>query len=201
MAISNYVQKACDHCGITFRARIRREQQPQKFCSRACQRLHAPKKEFVCEWCGNKFECDRRTAHADRGVARRFCSHACKIESWQKNGKPWSGRRERIVKANGYVDIHCPEHPSVQGKPYKRVYEHRLVMEKILGRYLHSWETVHHKDGDKQHNDPSNIELWIRAQPTGVRLEDVVDIYGKELLAARARILALETELSHRSST
>lgn len=198
MAISNYVEKACEGCGNSFRARIR-GQKPQRFCSRACQRAYWPKTEFTCEWCSKVFICDRRTAHVDRGVARRFCSHACKVESWQKDGKPWSGRRERIVKVNGYVDVHCPEHPSVQNKPYKRVYEHRLVMETMLGRYLHPWETVHHKDGNKQHNDPSNLELWIRAQPTGIRLEDVADIYGKELLAARARILELETLLQKSS--
>ena len=69
-------------------------------------------------------------------------------------------------------------------------------MEQVLGRCLHSWETVHHKNGDKQDNRPENLELWIRAQPTGRRMEDIAEIYGKELLEARARILALEAQLS-----
>ena len=196
MAISKYVEKACEGCGAVFRARIRREQKPQRFCSRACQKAYWPKQEFTCEWCKTTFVCDRRAAHADRGYKRRFCSHACKIESWQAHGKPASEPRPRIIKANGYVDVLCPDHPSVQGKVYKRVYEHRLVMEQVLGRCLHSWETVHHKNGDKQDNRPENLELWIRAQPTGRRMEDIAEIYGKELLEARARILALEAQLS-----
>jgi len=68
-------------------------------------------------------------------------------------------------------------------------------MERILGRPLHPWETVHHKNGNKQDNAPENLELWMRTQPTGIRLEDVADCYVKELLEARTRILALESQL------
>ena len=40
------------------------------------------------------------------------------------------------------------------------VLEHRLVMESMLGRYLEPDEVVHHKDGNIQNNDPSNLELF-----------------------------------------
>lgn len=41
----------------------------------------------------------------------------------------------------------------------KKVDEHRYVASCILGRPLRSDEVVHHKDGNKLNNDPSNLEI------------------------------------------
>lgn len=35
-------------------------------------------------------------------------------------------------------------------------------MEAVIGRYLTSEEVVHHKDGNKQNNTPSNLELFMK---------------------------------------
>ena len=35
----------------------------------------------------------------------------------------------------------------------------------MLGRKLLLHESVHHRDGDKLNNDPTNLELWIMRQP------------------------------------
>lgn len=40
---------------------------------------------------------------------------------------------------------------------------HREVMEEILGRSLSSTEHVHHKDGNKKNNEPSNLEIMSPA--------------------------------------
>lgn len=70
------------------------------------------------------------------------------------------------ISHNGYKLVPAPEgHPNADSKGYVR--EHRLVMEKKLGRYLEPHEVVHHKDGDKLNNDPENLELTTLAEHTG----------------------------------
>jgi hypothetical protein len=52
--------------------------------------------------------------------------------------------------------------------------EHRYVMENFLGRSLMRGESVHHRDGDRLNNELSNLELWVRPQPNGVRARDAL---------------------------
>lgn len=74
----------------------------------------------------------------------------------RRNNHPnWNGGRRK----NGeYVRILKPEHPYADHMGY--VYEHRLVMEKKLGRYLQPEEVVHHIDGNPQNNSPGNLGLF-----------------------------------------
>ena len=58
----------------------------------------------------------------------------------------------------GYVRILCPESPMADIDGY--VFEHRLVMEEYLGRYLEREEVVHHINGDKMDNRIENLELY-----------------------------------------
>lgn len=56
-----------------------------------------------------------------------------------------------------YKKVYMPNHPHAMSCGC--VYEHRLVMEQQLGRYLLSHEQVHHIDGNKSNNDPRNLML------------------------------------------
>jgi hypothetical protein len=67
----------------------------------------------------------------------------------------WRGGR--TVTPAGYVLRRVPEHPAADVRGY--VYEHRLVMEDMLGRALQPGERVRHKDGDPGNNSPTNLLL------------------------------------------
>lgn len=71
----------------------------------------------------------------------------------------WRGGR--IICNNGYIKISKSDHPFCDCDGY--VLEHRLVMEKKLGRYLRPDEIVHHRDGNVQNNTEDNLELMSQS--------------------------------------
>ena len=80
-----------------------------------------------------------------------------------RNGKlaaNWKGGK-MFTGINGkYIKIYSPNHPNRTYDKY--VMEHRLVMEKKIGRYLTKEEIVHHKDGNGHNNDINNLSLTTR---------------------------------------
>lgn len=72
-------------------------------------------------------------------------------------GKNYFWRGGRSTDADGYILVKMPEHPHANNNGYVR--EHRLVMEKKMGRYLLPTEVVHHT-GEKWENAPDMLELY-----------------------------------------
>jgi hypothetical protein len=122
---------------------------------------------FVCENCGKTTEYRESRRKSGEFVSyqlhQRFCSREC----------GYDGRKWRPINPDGHV--HSTGYIRVDLRGGKKAFKHRLVMEDILGRPLSKNESVHHKDGNRVNNDPSNLELWLsRGQPPGQRVSDHV---------------------------
>jgi len=106
---------------------------------------------------GNRWKCGRHkrtpeTLSKQSLAAKRFRKN--NPDFYGVHGTNWKGGR--IIR-EGYVMIRKTDHPKAEQNGY--VYEHRLIMEKKIGRYLKSLEVVHHINGKKNDNRIENLEL------------------------------------------
>lgn len=112
------------------------------------------------------------------------------------NGKGSPGKRRglrrlegKYITQQGYVKIR--DETKVGNDLW--VLEHRYVMEQHLGRPLLPDEQVHHKNGNKQDNSLENLELWSGFQPTGQRVDDLVQWAEEILLRYKPNVLLVDT--------
>jgi YHS domain-containing protein len=131
------------------------------FCSQKCSGKFktANKKGIannfkgICLNCKLEFE----TYRSPSTTIPKFCSLKCLGEFQKGENNPAYTGGKHILKTGYYVIIK-PDHPQCDTRGY--VLEHRFVMECKLGRYLNKGECVHHIDGNKTNNDPSNLMLF-----------------------------------------
>lgn len=101
---------------------------------------------MTTEQVGKILGCSRSTIDRLLKSTRRLRE---KKRTGHLNGK-WKGGRYKMV--NGYI--------AKMIAPARYRYEHRIIMEQIIGRPLKKSEVIHHRNGDKTDNRPENLELF-----------------------------------------
>lgn len=110
----------------------------------------------LCAICNSPIESRR---------AKIYCGTSCRNKGIAKNrrdykleGSPtWKGGRK--LDSTGYVLVKDPK--STRSDGY--IMEHRLLIEKHLGRELKQDEQVHHIDGDKTNNAIDNLSIMNKS--------------------------------------
>lgn len=149
-----------------------------KKCTR-CEKTKAPDQFYLEKRTkdGLRAEC-RLCMTSTRGAAKRY---QCSCGGTKSRGSKFC--------------LKCPERPVMWRKDKygymvtsrafggrkRDISQHRVVMEEMLGRPLMKGENVHHINGVRHDNRPSNLELWVTWQPAGQRPADLV-AWAKEIL-------------------
>lgn len=151
----HHASKVCDKC---FPSHIKAYAQAYREANReACQmrtrRSQAKNPE--------KYRLKRRETYRKRhGIPLDY------VFNKRKNG-------EGSIDAQGYKTITRKGHPNRMDER-GRIREHVFFMSEHLGRPLRKGESVHHKNGDRLDNRIENLELWVKGQPAGQRVEDKI---------------------------
>lgn len=105
-----------------------------------------------------------RTRGIVKGQPRRFLlGHATRTRVGS-DAYRWKGGRR--ITSYGYVEVRLPpDWPSDRSRRY--ILEHRLMMERQVGRTLFRHESVHHKNGVRTDNRIGNLELRVGPHGTG----------------------------------
>jgi len=115
-----------------------------------------------CHQCGREREFTYSVIRKGGGL---FCSIKCRgkfqgEKRRMENHPNWQGGKRKDKR--GYVLI------KRESGNVGYIREHRLVMEKFLGRKLKRWEIIHHKNGIKDDNRLENLQIVVQKTHRGI---------------------------------
>src|ERR1035437_11138416 len=155
--------KICLKCGKGFEPKNTQ----QLYCNLKCYRIAKQTRHYkkygklgalrqnefpICIQCGSKYKPTRQN--------QKYCSLKCVGVSQKKYFSIPQCLKEshrKIDKALGYVRVYRPDHPMANTWGY--AYEHRLVIESNIGRFLNKDEHVHHINGVRWDNSLENLKI------------------------------------------
>lgn len=109
--------------------------------------------KYTCEWCCAPFKRRYRT----RG--NPFCTKACGAQATAHLRVTAPMIRATLERADKIRGTGSRGYVKLNGR-----HEHRVVAERMLGRQLAKGEIVHHLDGNKRNNDPSNLVVMTQGE-------------------------------------
>ena len=146
---------------------------PRRFCSKLCrERTAARKRRANPDYLPPHKRPDQELCSMTPCPGKRFSLGLCvmhysRLKKYGDAGEVASRQNPGVWRTNadGYV---------VRSENGENQLQHRVVMEEHLGRFLWSYETVHHINGIRDDNRIENLELWVTPQKSGQRVEDLV---------------------------
>jgi hypothetical protein len=108
----------------------------------------------------------------------------------------WKGGK--APRPDGYIEVWVSPKDFFAPMSGRRGFtlEHRLVMARHLGRFLQSWEIVHHKNGNRADNRIENLEI-LKCQSdhmVSIQMQTQINKQQKEIENLKERVTLLEAE-------
>lgn len=126
------------------------------FCEYGILRKQSFKGKVVSEETKKKLSEKRKGRVFSAETREKMSKSARKRFSGGVHPAWWKGGVKH--REDGYTAIWMPDHPFSNDDGY--IMEHRLVMERHIGRYLTKEEVVHHKNGVRNDNRIENLHLF-----------------------------------------
>lgn len=157
------MKKVCEFCNKEFEKSKKvclSQWEKRRFCSKSC--AHSGKnapgwKGGITKIIPNCIDCGKKVSEY-----RHIRCHSCNSKFYSAGKKNGNWKGGMMIDGQGYKYVYNPSHPNAINGRY--VYEHRLVMEKHLGRYLETGEEIHHINGDKLDNRIENLDILSKSK-------------------------------------